>query len=271
MKKIKYQLLIVPILVLIILAGIRRCTENNTEKRINEILSHKELINEVLEGDSKPLKPSSKTIDQIWEENSNHDFERDTKVGDKITLEETIIRYDNELGVIQKSYRLWLERSSAQFEALLDFNTFKSLDKINTCVSFSMACQDTIRNNVFVLGTKLTEYGNKLKEFIPNQSERNNFEVNWLETKEDILKTMAYDMETTNIYLKLFRFVQKQYSKYEIVDNTILFENESLLEEYYSILDEVDMVTEITIKQTDLRVKVFEEYTQLVNSVKTTK
>lgn len=114
----------------------------------------------------------------------------------------------------------------------------------------------------------LVEYGEELKYFVPKQDAKNKFEVQWLETREDIIQTMHYDVEAINIYLKLFLFMKKNFNNYDIEDSTILFENEDILKEYNKNLEALDYCTEITVKQTELRAKVLKEYTELVNSVK---
>ncbi len=186
-------------------------------------------------------------------------------------IEETILKYDNKLGLLQKSYRLWNEQTTGEFERLLDFETFSSLSRLENAISYSLSCQDTIKSKAMGIQEMLVEYGNELKTFIPKQDAKNKFEVEWLETREDIIQTMHYDVEAINIYLKLFLFMKKQFNYYEIEDATILFENEDILQEYNNNIAELDKCTEITIKQTDLRAKVLKEYTSLINSIKNNK
>lgn len=191
--------------------------------------------------------------------------------GSQKNIEETILKYDSKLGLLQKSYRLWNEQTNGEFERLLDFETFSSLSRIENAISYSLSCQDTIKSKAMGLQEMLVEYGNELKSFIPKQDDKNKFEVQWLETREDIIQTMHYDVEAINIYLKLFMFMKNQFNYYEIEDATILFENEDILQEYNNNLAELDKCTEITIKQTDLRAKVLKEYTSLINSIKNNK
>lgn len=183
-------------------------------------------------------------------------------------IEETILKYDSKLGLLQKSYRLWNEQTTGEFERLLDFKTFISLSRIENAISFSLSCQDTIKSKAMGIQEMLVEYGGELKTFIPEQDAKNKFDVQWLETREDIIQTMHYDVEAINIYLKLFLFMKKNYNNYEIEDSTILFENEDILQEYNNNFEELDYCTEIIVKQTDLRAKVLKEYTHLINSIK---
>ena len=184
------------------------------------------------------------------------------------SIEETILKYDNKLGLMQKSYRLRNEQTSAEFEKLLDFKTFASMTNIKNAIDFTLACQDSVKNKARGIQEMLVEYGNELKSFIPEQDDKNKFETQWLQTREDILQTSHYDVEAMNIYLKLFVFMKNQFNNYEIENSTILFETEEILSEYNELVGRLDYCTEITIKQTDLRAKVLKEYTQLVNSVK---
>ncbi|MGC9375801.1 MAG: hypothetical protein ACP5DQ_12255, partial [Bacteroidales bacterium] len=186
-------------------------------------------------------------------------------------IEETILKFDSKLGLLQKSYRLWNEQTTGEFESLLDFKTFSSLSRLENAISYSLSCQDTIKSKAMGIQEMLVEYGNELKSFILKQDAKNKFEVQWLETREDIIKTMHYDVEAINIYLKLFLFMKKQFNYYEIEDATILFENEDILQEYNNHIEELDNCTEITVKQTELRAKVLKEYTQLINSIKNNK
>lgn len=183
-------------------------------------------------------------------------------------IEETILKFDSKLGLLQKSYRLWNEQTTGEFESLLDFKTFSSLARIENAISYSLSCQDTIKSKAMGIQEMLVEYGNELKTFIPKQDAKNKFEVQWLETREDIIQTMHYDVEAINIYLKLFLFMKIQFNNYEIEDATVLFENEDILQEYNTRIEELDSCTEIVIKQTELRAKVLKEYTQLINSIK---
>lgn len=191
--------------------------------------------------------------------------------GSQKNIEETILKYDSKLGLLQKSYRLWNEQTTGEFERLLDFETFNSLSRLENAISYSLSCQDTIKSKAMGIQEMLVEYGNELKTFIPKQDAKNKFEVQWLETREDIIQIMHYDVEAINIYLKLFLFMKKQFDSYEIEDATILFENEDTLQEYNSNIAELDKCTEITVKQTKLRAKVLKEYTSLINSIKNNK
>lgn len=191
--------------------------------------------------------------------------------GSQKNIEETILKYDSKLGLLQKSYRLRNEQTTGEFERLLGFETFSSLSRLENAISYSLSCQDTIKSKAMGIQEMLVEYGIELKTFIPKQDAKNKFEVQWLETREDIFQTMHYDVEAINIYLKLFLFMKKQFDSYEIEDATILFENEDILQEYNRNIAELDKCTEITVKQTELRAKVLKEYTSLINSIKNNK
>lgn len=203
----------------------------------------------------------------VWSCTNGQSDSKDKAKSAETSLNEIINYFDSKLSAKQRSYRLWLEAEDQMMTGVFDLPSIKNLSTINNNIEHFMSAKDTIRSYGLFFSNVTAEYGSELIIRIKDEDVKEKFNVKWRTYQEGVAEVMNYDLEMTNNILKVLIFLRDNYTKYNIENDLIYFDDDPSLKEYQRLLGEfIDPKTEIA--QQNVRSKSMHTFLEAINIAK---